>query len=268
MRQVINFNNINWPLPVPPQPFDDKFRIIATESSTVSFTKISTQWSNFQYSTDGSQWTSVASNFNMNLSAGEKIYFRAKQIGNATEGSNYTQFNLSGGLKIAGDLMYLHDYENISTPIQYTGAFLQLFDNCSALKDAGDAWMSSTTLTTVALNSTFRNSGIVNPPDLQFTSVGFYGCYETFYGCTSMITGPILRPLNINQNGAYEHMFENCSSLTSITCLATSLSGAYLITDWLKGTASSGILYKNPNSTLSYSDYNLPSGWTTQNYQN
>lgn len=66
-------------------------------------------------------------------------------------------------------------------------------------------------------------------------------------------------------------MFQGCSSLNNVTCLATNISASNCTTDWLSGVASSGTFIKasgmvvgeggwTPNSASG-----IPSGWTVQN---
>jgi hypothetical protein len=61
-------------------------------------------------------------------------------------------------------------------------------------------------------------------------------------------------------------MFRGCSSLNSITCLATNISGEACTFDWLNGVAQTGTFTKSSDMTDWETGYNaIPSGWTVQN---
>jgi len=59
-------------------------------------------------------------------------------------------------------------------------------------------------------------------------------------------------------------MFNNCSNLSSVTCLATSGINQNLSTyHWLKGVAADGTFYRQGSTYWpTYSIDGIPSGWT------
>ena len=68
MRQVLTFNNKNWPLPyMPPVPVDDRLKFTAIENSTFGLSRTSTVAS-VEYSLDdGSTWTNLTTSSTVNL---------------------------------------------------------------------------------------------------------------------------------------------------------------------------------------------------------
>ena len=56
-------------------------------------------------------------------------------------------------------------------------------------------------------------------------------------------------------NYSYAYMFENCTSLNYIKCLATNRSAEKCTFNWVKGVAPTGNFYKSPSATWETGDY-------------
>jgi len=82
-----------------------------------------------------------------------------------------------------------------------------------------------------------------------------------------LTSAPVL-PATSLVSGCYKTMFKNCSSLNTVTCLATSISAAECTQNWLYGVASTGTrtFTKAQGVTWSTGVSGIPSGWTVQNY--
>jgi hypothetical protein len=71
--------------------------------------------------------------------------------------------------------------------------------------------------------------------------------------------------------GCYSNMFWNCKKLDNITMLATDISAANCLSEWVKGVASRGtfVKHKNMNSLPTATSDNfykgIPAGWTVVN---
>ena len=63
-------------------------------------------------------------------------------------------------------------------------------------------------------------------------------------------------------------MFELCSNLQEVTCLATDISATDCVKWWLEDVAPSGNFFKAPemNDWPLNSDSGIPDGWTVANY--
>ena len=62
-------------------------------------------------------------------------------------------------------------------------------------------------------------------------------------------------------------MFYGCSSLTSITCLATEISADECVSDWLSGVADTGTFTKAADmEDWPDGDSGIPTGWTVEDY--
>ena len=83
-----------------------------------------------------------------------------------------------------------------------------------------------------------------------------------FSGCTSLTTAPELTALYLNYH-CYNNMFNGCSNLIYIKCLATDKSGADSTTAWVEGVAASGTFIKAASmNDWSNDTSGIPYGWT------
>jgi hypothetical protein len=62
-------------------------------------------------------------------------------------------------------------------------------------------------------------------------------------------------------------MFNGCTSLSSITCLATNISANYCLTYWVAGVSASGTFVKAASMTSwPTGDSGIPNNWIVQDY--
>ena len=60
-------------------------------------------------------------------------------------------------------------------------------------------------------------------------------------------------------------MFQGCTSLNYIKCLATNISASNCTTDWVNGVANSGTFVKNPSmSSWRTGNNGIPTNWTVE----
>jgi hypothetical protein len=83
-----------------------------------------------------------------------------------------------------------------------------------------------------------------------------------FYGCTALTAAPELNAATL-EDGCYMDMFNGCTSLSSITCMAIDLGLSLNTSDWINGVASTGTFttgdIENWSGRYEYSG--IPSGW-------
>jgi len=66
----------------------------------------------------------------------------------------------------------------------------------------------------------------------------------------------------------YERMFEGCTNLNLIKCLATNISATSCTNNWVNGVAASGTFTKAASmSGWSTGNNGIPSGWTVVDAQ-
>ena len=220
-----------------------------------------------QYSKDKTNWTTVDLDylwnnyiyeFTVNLSQGEKVYFRNSNgyftyfAPTSTDPTRrvYT-IECDNSFAAGGNINSLLDYQNMSTVTLKNNCFRNLFSSSSSnLVDVGNLVLPSTTLATRCYQQMFTGANISVAPTLPATTLTnncyssmFAGCSSLttppklpattlaescysgmFSGCTSLTTTPVL-PATTLAIFCYAHMFENCTSLTTAPALpATTLA--------------------------------------------
>ena len=85
-----------------------------------------------------------------------------------------------------------------------------------------------------------------------------------FYNCASLTVAPEL-PATIFVRECYSYMFQDCSSLNYIKCLATRIPSSNSTSEWVNGVAATGTFVK-PSSMTSWTTgvNGIPTGWTVQ----
>ena len=173
------------------------------------------QESTIQYSTDGSTWKTYTDE-TIKLTKGQYVQFKGVITQYASNEYDVSTFILKGGLfNLYGNLTSLDNY--ISTfdgGYKYTKMFeyTNVYD-CSKL-NAG--------IKTIRSQSVFKNmfsncKYLVKVPELPATTLA-NNCYDhMFYNCTSLTTLPSnLLPATTLSESCYQYMFYNCTSLTTL----------------------------------------------------
>lgn len=184
----------------------------------------------------------------------------------------------------------------------YQSAYTEMFSNCYSLETVPEDLLPATTLTPCCYGHMFMNCvSLTNAPvlDAQTLASGCYkgmfegcsslteapelpatllpsevvmetvdsprGCYQRmFMGCSGIEDAPALTALTL-QPYSYSEMFEDCSVLSNVTCLATDITAYQSTASWLSGVAESGSFHRN-SSQWAYWQLNSPSGipegWT------
>lgn len=114
------------------------------------------------------------------------------------------------------------------------------------------------------------NTNLISTENLILPNVVGNACYNHMFNqCTALTTAPVL-PASILKTSCYASMFSGCSSLGYIKCLATDISAAACTTGWCGNSnyyqfSSSGTFVKDANSTWPGGISGIPSGWTVIN---
>ena len=86
-----------------------------------------------------------------------------------------------------------------------------------------------------------------------------------FNGCTSLTIAPKLPAIQLT-NYCYGYMFNDCTSLNSITCLATDISATNCTQNWVSDVASTGTFIKADGvNSWTTGNNGIPNGWTIEN---
>ena len=238
--------------------------------------------------TSGGDWTgdvTYSATTTFTLPANGYAMFSGKNNPNwATDNNNRWQFSANVKHDVSGELCTLVSAGTITT----VSEFVSLFRNDVNLVNASGLTINANTLTSWCLGHAFNGcTSLVSTPALTATTLGSY-CYRgMFLGCTSLTTAPALSastlaeycyygmfqncsslttapvlPAAILLEGSYMEMFANCTSLNYIKCLATNISAALSLFNWVNGVASTGTFVKKAGVTWPTGRYGIPSGWT------
>lgn len=214
-------------------------------NSTVKMMSSSGPSVSLEYSTDGATWSPfVVGTTTVTLAnVDDKMWLRATSTNSAmatSYDSQYNYFVMTGQIAASGNINSLlngPDPDAVTTAPEY--AYPNLFQGCSALVDAIDLMLPSTT-----------------------ASQNCYG-HGMFRNCTNLVGGPTIMATNL-LTGTYtaENMFNGCSSLASVKIYATGSSWSSSNTqDWMSGVPATGTFYYNGTYTGRGSSY-IPTGWT------
>ena len=100
-------------------------------------------------------------------------------------------------------------------------------------------------------------------PELPATKLAV-SCYKNmFKNCTSITTAPALNALTLVDN-CYNSMFYDCSNLKNISMIATNISAADCLTDWVVGVYHEGTFTKDLDTELSIGTSGIPENWNIQ----
>ena len=221
----------------------------ALEDGTFSFTV-----NDLYYSTNnGSSWKSLAAGTETELiTAGTKVLWKRTnklKISGTTYSDDYTGiFSSTGDFNISGNILSLFYTSN--------------FDEYNIFPNHPHPTSNYGPASPYNCKSLFRNCiHLINANNLVLPTNLTEYCYcDMFYGCTSLITAPILSATTLVYH-CYDSMFYDCTSLNYIKCLATDISEFDCTTDWVNNVSSSGIFIKNSKATFNIGDSGIPAGW-------
>lgn len=171
------------------------------------------------------------------LQSGDTI--KIKGIGNTTwEECQFTINSPQADVVVAGNILSLLDgstFQSITS--MEPRCFTYLFYGCDKLKDA---------------------SNFVLP---NFLSAG---CYQyLFAGAKGLEKAPEL-PTKILLGYCYGNMFNGCTNLNYIKCLATNRSASGCTSDWVSNVGATGTFVKAAGVYWPSGGSGIPRGWTVQ----
>ena len=136
--------------------------------------------------------------------------------------------------------------------------FLNLFNGGTHLINASGLTITGTGKN--AYQGLFLNcTNLVSAPKLIAELPLAATAYNSmFKGCTSLTTAPDLDFTSIDSN-VCAYMFQNCSSLNYVRCLATNRPTQL---SWLDGVSATGTFVKKAGARWNSGTSGIPSGWT------
>ena len=250
----------NYPEPQPspiPEPTNGYFYFDNVGSSPVTVTlgaygnpnELSSMKTDLEYSTTGrSGWTDgfvgsydegedFYTHFQFTVPANSKIYVRSNgyfydeyETGNFLE----ERFFIDGEVNIGGNPLSLIFRQN------YTYNRLPNFAFCGV----------------------FSETPIVDASELYLPDHIAPSCYQWMFNfCENLVTAPLLPATSIEEN-CYSGMFEACTALENVYCLAETDDGTGTI-GWLRDASATGTIVVSSNSCLALdTEDGVPTGWT------
>lgn len=229
-------------------PFTTVARTDGTIKLVISSGLTVANYEYIKYSTDnGETWTKVDNvnseriSISVSVNTGDRVQWKGKGIRMATSTSVITRFvGSTAQFDIEGNIMsLLNEDKYVGTQITANYTFHQLFNGSTTLINA-----KNLILPTNVLGQSYR---------------------ATFQNCSNLLTSPEL-PATTLATGCYQYMFRNCTKLSSIKCLATTLATSST-SNWVSGVAASGTFTKAASMTSWTTGANgIPSGWEVYNY--
>lgn len=234
---------------------------------------------------DDNRWYSITAvtgtGAEIQVQAGDKVQFRGETNplryepvpSYADNSTNYHTIKSSAPHIIYGNMMsMIGGYSYIGIQTLYSAfTFSSFFRANTGCEAAGNLVLPATTLAQSCYWDMFYGcTSLTTAPELPATTLTV-GCYGfMFRDCTSLTTAPELlapTPLTGYSSGSYIRMFEGCTNLNYIKCLATSIgvgSSSRATNRWVDGVqTNSGTFIKDPNMTGWPTGINgIPENWT------
>ena len=288
---------------IPPTPQANQYFNIESNSQNISIqfsgtSAYSVDNSSIQYSLDsGTTWNALNRGSSVNLSQGNKIYFKSSTLRSPSSVYGIGRFLVTGGqYSVNGNILSLLYGDSFSGETSLAGfgdgVFYELFRDQTGLVNANNLILPSTTSNSCYSSMFYGCSNLTAAPELPATTLGIScyrymfvncsnlttapalpvttlvnRCYEgMFMGCTSLTTAPDLSATTLAWY-CYKQMFQGCTSLNYIKCLATDISATQCTDNWLYmyGVSTSGTFVKNSSmSSWPTGEDGIPDNWTVQ----
>ena len=205
------------------------------KASSGSYTKT------IEYRINGGTWTQLTSTTagaSITVAAGDVVEVRGSN-NNYGGNSYYNFFDSTGRYTLRGNIMSLvsPSFQSL-TAIPANYCFRNLFYHSATLVDASLLCLPATTLKTA--------------------------CYfGLFVQCSSLVRAPEVLPAETLVQECYRNMFYG-TGVTSVKCLATSLSATNCLTNWLYNVPASGMFIKTNGVSWPSGQSGIPTGWTVE----
>lgn len=206
-------------------------------SGVIKYTSGSIPLGSLKYKKNNDDWV-IAQGATINVVEGDVVEIANHNASDSTNNSLYWRF---GGTtcrcNLKGNLDNLFNSTQTGNVASYK--YFRLFMNCT---------------------------GLVSAKDLILPDVPANGnlCYSSlFKDCTSLIEAPELPAFTLGTS-AYHEMFNGCTSLNHIRCLASDISGEGCTQNWVKDVSSTGTFECLSTTNWTTGVDGIPSGWTVQ----
>ena len=139
-----------------------------------------------------------------------------------------------------------------------------MFMNCKALKNP--IKLAATTLYNQCYTRMFYGSGITTAPTIHATTLANYCCNQMFRECADL-SGEIRLFAQTLYNSCYQYMFYYSKKVNYIMMIATDVSAASALANWVYEVASTGIFVKHIEAQWTTTgNSGVPTNWTVIYY--
>ena len=222
----------------------------------------STYATSISYSKDKLNWTettinNTAQTITIPVSSDENVYLKgiARQLYNKSDG---VRINSTSNIDVSGNIMsllYGDDFEDktvFPNGSQYT--FSYLFNSNKCLVNAENLILPVMELTYECYSLMFWGcSSLITAPVLPATKLATE-CYYYMFGETALINAPVL-PATKMAPGCYKFMFDKCTSLVTAPELPATVLADYCYQDMFRGCSSLKIAPALPAKDLTNGCY-------------
>lgn len=255
------------------------------------------------YKINNGSWTSITSQstpYIINVNQGDIVLIKGNNYSYGYEPNKITgtvHFDFFCNCNISGNIMSLIYGDNFINNTAFPDislcnrAFGHIFENNydgyspsfidgityyrRNIINTNNLVLPATTLVSGCYQKMFDNcQNMITTPRLPATILATNCCAGMFSNCKSLTVAPDLLATNLISNvnglGCYSGMFDGCSNLNYIKCLATTKVDNYdqwkYTQNWVNNVAASGTFVKDTNTQWwPTGDDGIPSGWTVQN---
>lgn len=294
-----------WERSAEPDYFYFEDRSGAANSVTLAATLSGEEWVTLEYSTDGSSWSTWDISQSLPIAANGRVYLRGDNGRMATNSTNKHTFSTTGDVYAGGNAVTMLDSGCDVSNVTLSRAFAYLFENMTTLVGvASGLFAGMSTGGTDTFRQTFSGCNrLANVPSLNITAIEanaadtfrstFYQCYaltdasnitfgftttyartlyQTFTGCSALVTPPDLSSITTLGTNALQMVFSGCSSLTSLNVGFTDWGDGSTTHNWTRNINTSGAFTcptalpqaKNSADGTTIADY-IPYNWSIVN---
>lgn len=233
-----------------------------------------TEWVSLEYSTDGSSWSTWDISQSLPITANGRVYLRGDNGRMATASNSTHTFSSTGDVYAGGHIVTLLDSGGDTSNVNLNHTFCGLFNGMSTLVGVSNTlFQGITSADTGTFRETFGGCGrLANVPSLAISSLAvnasdtfrstFYQCYavtdasnisftftttytrtlyQTFTGCSALVTPPDLSSITILGVNALQAAFSGCNSLTTLRVGFTDWGDGTATRNWTRNILTSGV---------------------------
>lgn len=145
------------------------------------------------------------------------------------------------------------------------GSYYNMFAGCTSLTTAPELLMTNAPASSCTQMFSGCTGMTVGPSILKPQNPEKIAYFKMFYNCKSLVSAPVISATTIGVSGCTQ-MFNGCTSLSYVKCLATDISATDCTTNWVRNVSATGTFIKDPGmSSWTTGVDGIPSGWTVQN---